>query len=121
MNRAGTSTTRMSAYPDERLRQRPLLGLTIASGLHYHKGRWQGATIYDPGSGNRYRCQLELAADGFLRVRGYLGISLLGRTQYWQRAHNFKRQVTRMLRLLDEERVTVAVDSHRENPAAIKQ
>lgn len=87
--------------PDRRLRQRPLVGLTIVSGLRYRDGRWQGGTIYDPGSGKSYRCRLELEEGGFLRVRGYMGMALLGRTLYWQRAEDFQRRVVSMLQKLD--------------------
>jgi len=83
--------------PDARLRQRSLLGLVIASGLKFEKGRWSGGSIYDPGSGRHYRCHLELTDGGLLRVRGYLGISLLGRTMYWQKAEDYKKRVTSML------------------------
>jgi len=83
-----------------RLRQRTLEGINIASGLKYNNGTWQGGKIYDPGSGSYYRCQLKLAPGGYLRVRGYMGISLLGRTMYWQRAGDFKHRVMNMLSLL---------------------
>lgn len=86
--------------PDVNLRQRPLEGLTIASGLKYKDGIWGGGKIYDPGSGGHYRCQLEQAPGGYLKVRGYMGISLLGRTMYWQRADDFKRRVADMLKML---------------------
>lgn len=89
--------------PDPGLRQRPLVGLIIASGLNYREGRWQGGRIYDPGTGNSYRCQLELSQGGFLRVRGYVGIALLGRTLYWQRADDFQRKVGAMLSALKPE------------------
>jgi len=88
--------------PDEALRQRPLEGLTIAKGLKYDRGSWSGGRIYDPASGNTYRCKLDLVKEGFLRVRGYLGISLLGRTMYWQKADNFKQQMSQMLDAIPE-------------------
>lgn len=88
--------------PDEALRQRPLEGLTIANGLKYDGGSWSGGLIYDPASGNTYRCKLDLVKEGFLRVRGYLGISLLGRTMYWQKADNFKQQMSQMLDAIPE-------------------
>lgn len=45
-----------------------------------------GGRIYDPRSGRGYKCLLELGDDGQLRVRGYLGVRALGRTQVWARA-----------------------------------
>ena len=88
--------------PDPDLRQRPLPGMVIASNLRHENGRWRGGRIYDPDSGKSYRCELELDAGGFLRVRGYLGISLLGRTMYWQRAEDFRQRITAMLAALPE-------------------
>ena len=93
-----TGKPRLDVYnPTPALRQRSLRGMVIASQLHFEDGRWRGGRIYDPSSGNSYRCEMELAAGGFLRVRGYLGISLFGRTMYWQRAADFEHRVTAML------------------------
>jgi uncharacterized protein (DUF2147 family) len=44
---------------------------------------WQGV---DPQSGNIYKVWIEVVDGGKrLKVRGYLGVSLFGRTQYWER------------------------------------
>ena len=72
--------------PDASLRSRPLIGLTIATDLRYRDGAWQDGKIYDPGSGRTYNCRLQLVPEGFLRLRAYIGFSLLGRTMYWQPA-----------------------------------
>jgi len=46
---------------------------------------WEGR-IFDPVSGRDYKCKLELAKDGnILKVRGYIGIAIFGRTQVWRR------------------------------------
>ncbi|MDX1438412.1 MAG: DUF2147 domain-containing protein, partial [Rubricoccaceae bacterium] len=45
---------------------------------------WSGGHIKDPSSGRTYRCKMELDGPNRLRVRGFLGISLLGRTQVWE-------------------------------------
>jgi len=72
--------------PDPALRERPVLGLRIAEGFRYAgNGQWKQGQIYDPASGNRYHCNLKLLPDGRLRVRGYVGISLLGRSTTWTR------------------------------------
>jgi uncharacterized protein (DUF2147 family) len=64
-----------------------VLGMTILWNLHRHGENWDGGEILDPESGSIYRCTLRLAADGDkLEVRGFIGISLLGRTQEWSRA-----------------------------------
>jgi uncharacterized protein (DUF2147 family) len=77
------------------LRERALEGVLLARRLAYAEGGWNGR-IYDPGSGNSYRCRIERSND-FLRVHGYVGVSLLGRTVYWQRAQRYRTKVDRML------------------------
>ncbi len=65
----------------------PVLGMTILWNLRRHGDDWDGGEILDPESGKVYRVTLHLAADGaHLDVRGYIGISLIGRTQTWERA-----------------------------------
>ena len=60
-------------------------GLTIVEGLKKSGSSWEGGTILDPNSGKVYKCNLSLENPDKLKVRGYIGISLFGRTQYWQR------------------------------------
>ena len=75
--------------PDPKLRDRPLLGLDIFKGFTYDgNGEWSGGTIYDPNSGKTYSCKLKLVDPDTLKVRGYLGISLIGRTETWKRLAN---------------------------------
>ena len=73
--------------PDPELRDRPLIGLEVLTGLQTSDdGRsWSGGTIYDPGSGNTYRCSARLEGQNRLSLRGFLGIPLLGRTTTWIR------------------------------------
>jgi uncharacterized protein (DUF2147 family) len=49
------------------------------------QGKWSGGTIYDPDSGHTYSCNLELLDADKLKVRGFMGLSLLGRSQVWTR------------------------------------
>lgn len=64
----------------------PLVGMTVLTGLKEEEGKYTGGRIFDPKSGNTYRARAELANNGnALKVRGYMGISALGRTQTWQR------------------------------------
>ncbi|HEX6927884.1 MAG TPA: DUF2147 domain-containing protein [Gammaproteobacteria bacterium] len=70
--------------PDPALRNRHIDGLLIMEGFHYAgDGQWTGGTIYDPDNGETYSCKLWLTEDGSLKVRGYVGISLFGRTTEW--------------------------------------
>jgi uncharacterized protein (DUF2147 family) len=72
--------------PDEALRGRPIVGLNLMSGFGYDGDNvWSGGTIYDPESGKTYKCKLTLVAPDELNVRGYVGISLFGRTTTWTR------------------------------------
>jgi uncharacterized protein (DUF2147 family) len=70
---------------DERKKQ-PILGLVIIRNMRRSDSEYTGGDILDPESGSVYRCKFHLEQDGTrLLVRGFIGISLLGRTQTWQR------------------------------------
>ena len=68
-------------------KDKPVLGMEIIWGLEKDGDEWSGGRILDPGNGKEYSCYISLEDGGKqLKVRGYLGIALLGRTQYWKRA-----------------------------------
>jgi len=71
--------------PDESERDHKLLGLEILAGFRYAgENSWKEGTIYDPKNGKTYSCKMKL--DGSeLKVRGYVGFSLFGRTTVWTR------------------------------------
>jgi len=72
--------------PDESLQSRPLMGLDILSGFDFkEEGSWENGTIYNPRDGKTYSCYLKMLEEGRLKVRGFVGISLIGKTQYWER------------------------------------
>lgn len=72
---------------DGERKDRPIVGMTILWGLTRDGKRWGGGHILDPDEGSTYRCRVEPVDGGQrLEVRGYVGISLLGRTQTWIRA-----------------------------------
>ncbi|MCC6714728.1 MAG: DUF2147 domain-containing protein [Gammaproteobacteria bacterium] len=69
------------------LKGQPIEGLVILHGLTGSGGEFSGGHILDPDSGHYYRVKMTVGPEGqTLKVRGYLGISLLGRTQTWYRA-----------------------------------
>jgi uncharacterized protein (DUF2147 family) len=65
--------------PDPELKGQPIVGLHMFSEYEYKNGQWQGK-IYDPESGNIYQSRMEIARDGTLEIRGYIGIPMFGRT-----------------------------------------
>jgi len=72
--------------PDKTLQARPIIGLPLIQGFKYSGDNvWTDGTIYDPDNGKLYSCKMTLMMDGSLRVRGYVGISLFGRTEIWTR------------------------------------
>jgi uncharacterized protein (DUF2147 family) len=72
--------------PDPALRERPVIGVQILSGLKLAGDHvWTGGAIYDPGSGNTYHCTLSLEGENRLHLRGYIGVPLFGRTTTWIR------------------------------------
>ena len=63
------------------------LGMTILKDLHRDGDVWDGGTILDPRAGTVYSAEIYLEDGGrTLKVRGFLGLSLLGRTVTWTRA-----------------------------------
>ena len=63
----------------------PIIGLIILQNLEEDDDEYNNGTILDPDNGETYKCYIELINNNKLKLRGYIGISLLGRTQYWQR------------------------------------
>lgn len=67
-------------------KDQPIVGMTILWGLKRDGDAWTGGEILDPKNGKVYRCKITLSDDGkSLNVRGFIGISLIGRTQVWLR------------------------------------
>ena len=69
------------ACKDDR-KNKPLIGLEIIRGLKKEGDNFTGGTITDPKTGKSYKCTITRNGDK-LNVRGYIGISLVGRTQTW--------------------------------------
>ena len=66
-------------------KNKPLKGMIIIGGLKKESNEWNGAKILDPKTGSEYKCYITLEEPNKLKVRGYLGFALFGRTQYWYR------------------------------------
>lgn len=72
--------------PNPALHKRPILGLQLMHGFVYDgEGKWHKGQIYDPNNGKTYSCKMQLSDANTLEVRGFIGISLLGRTSIWRR------------------------------------
>ena len=71
---------------DEKLQKRPLLNLVILKDFEYDEdNEWDDGEIYNPEDGETYSCTMTLIDKNTLEVRGYVGISLLGKSQTWKR------------------------------------
>lgn len=73
--------------PDAAKRGRPVIGLVLLTGFKFDSDEWNDRHIYDPESGKTYSCILTLKDANTLKVRGYVGISMFGRTELWTRAN----------------------------------
>jgi len=69
-----------------RNKNKPILGMIILFGLKKDGDEWNGGKILDPKTGKIYKCYITLKNKNTLKLRGYIGFSLLGRTEYWQKA-----------------------------------
>jgi uncharacterized protein (DUF2147 family) len=70
--------------PNESLRNRNLLGIGLLSDFSFDNGSYTDGKIYDPESGKTYDCTITLNGND-IKARGYIGISLFGRTETFER------------------------------------
>lgn len=64
-----------------------LIDMIILRDLKESDKKWEGGQILDPAKGKEYSCQISLSDSDTLKVRGYIGSPLFGRTQYWYRVN----------------------------------
>jgi len=75
-----------SKNPDPGMRDRPLCGLELITGLQRDAaGSWAEGEIYSSRDGDSYSLQVMAEDPATLEVRGYVGVSLFGQSQYWTR------------------------------------
>jgi uncharacterized protein (DUF2147 family) len=72
--------------PDKDKRKQPIIGLVILTNFKFDEDEWNGGKIYDPESGKTYSCNISLKDKNTVKIRGYIGISLIGRTETWVRS-----------------------------------
>lgn len=70
---------------NEKLQKQPIVGLTILKGFEKDGDTYEDGTIYDPENGKTYDCKITYKGKT-LSIRGYVGISMFGRTTIWERA-----------------------------------
>ena len=80
----GTTKTDIK-NPEESLRSKPIIGLEILKNFVFEDGKWTDGKIYDPKSGKTYSCNMTMKGNDVLNMRGYVGISLIGRSETWKR------------------------------------
>ena len=72
--------------PDAKLRSRPRLGMVFMQGFKYDDdNKWDDGKIYDPESGKTYSCYMQMEGPNSMEVKGYIGFSLIGKSQAWTR------------------------------------
>lgn len=64
---------------------KPIIGTEVLYNLTKSGDKYDGGKILDPASGKVYKCNIQLGDKNTLNVRGYVGFSLIGRTQTWKR------------------------------------
>ena len=73
-------------HPEEETRTRPILGLVNVWGFRFaEKNNWEDVNIYYPKNGNTYSCTIKMTSQNTIEVRGFIGVSLIGRTDTWTR------------------------------------
>jgi uncharacterized protein (DUF2147 family) len=66
-------------------KDKPIIGLVIIENIKKNGDEFNEGIILDPENGETYKCYLKLINNDKLKVRGFLGFSIFGRTQYWSR------------------------------------
>ena len=76
--------------PDAKLKNVPLIGLVNLKDFIFNgKDEWSKGTIYDPKNGKTYSCNIHFGEKpNILKIRGYVGVSLLGRNTFWTKSIN---------------------------------
>jgi uncharacterized protein (DUF2147 family) len=72
--------------PEQKLKSREIVGLEILKGFVKDGDKYTDGTIYDPKSGKTYSCKMTRKGNS-LDIRGYVGISLFGRTTTWTKTN----------------------------------
>jgi uncharacterized protein (DUF2147 family) len=79
--------------PDPEKRNQTNVGIVLMKGFTYNEAHdeWENGSIYNPVSGKSYRSYMKFESNGTLKVRGYLGVSLLGKTIIWTKEKTLRK------------------------------
>ncbi|MEM6811544.1 MAG: DUF2147 domain-containing protein [Pseudomonadota bacterium] len=85
-----------SKNPDPEKQGQPMCGLQIMSGLkpsEYKPNIWRGGKIYKADDGDMYDAKIEMLDENKMKLRGFMGVSMFGKTQHWTRvsANQYKK------------------------------
>ena len=72
------------------LKNKPITGMVILKDLVKTPDGGEGGEVMDPGSGKVYSCYIKLESPDKLKLRGYIGVRAIGRTQYWYRVKSLQ-------------------------------
>jgi uncharacterized protein (DUF2147 family) len=68
------------------LRNKPIIDLVILKDFEFDDGEWVNGKVYEPSGGKEYSSKITMPNAHTLKVRGYIGISLFGKTDVWKRS-----------------------------------
>ncbi|EKB50711.1 DUF2147 domain-containing protein [Cecembia lonarensis] len=71
---------------DKSKRTRPIIGMKLLEDFEFKGSSWENGSIYDPRNGKTYSSTIKKKAENILEVRGFIGVSLIGRTVEWTKA-----------------------------------
>lgn len=80
----GQTSKKDNKNPDEKLKSRNLIDATILNNFAFVNGMWDHGTLYDSKSGKTYSCIIRLK-NKKMEIRSYVGITLFGKSTYWER------------------------------------
>lgn len=66
-------------------KDKPVKGMIILWDLTKDGDEWSGGQVLDPKKGKQYKCYIKLRGTNILELRGFIGVSMFGRTQVWER------------------------------------
>ncbi|MBP6386937.1 MAG: DUF2147 domain-containing protein [Pseudarcicella sp.] len=81
----GKNPSKDTKNPNAALRNNSVIGLEILKNFVFNGTYWEEGTIYDPKNGKTYSCTMKMQNINTLDLRGFIGVSLLGRTTVWTR------------------------------------